>query len=684
MIGIVEEHGVRSNLVEETRHAFSTEGLLSKSPQFEFRAQQQDLATAIADTLLREQSLVAEAGTGVGKSLAYLIPAIQYALDSDKKCLLSTHTINLQEQLLNKDVPLAARLLGKPITYTLLKGRQNYLCPTRLTRALQGKGDLFTSSEALELKKIYDWAQETEDGTLSDIDFKPSYRVWSAVCSESELCTQRRCGPSGKCHYQEARKRANESQVIILNHTLFFSLLDLDDIGDRDGYLFPRDFIIFDEAHTLENVAAKQLGLRVSAAGLKMELGKIYNSRSKKGIIRSAERLDLAPAVEKVYEMADHFFDGITESLFPDGVLQAPTPANSPNRPRSKEVRVRESDVVPNTLGGPIGLLRGELSEILEDTENEMLQSEVTDCLRRLGDVQDGISQFLNMEDEESVYWAEQSGGEYTSVTLHSAPTNVAERLRDVLFGGGKTAIMTSATLSVSDGDVQYFKRRIGAERAGELVLGSPFDLATQMETYVAAGITEPKDPRHIDELKHWVTSFLQYCGGKAFVLFTSYRAMKDVALEVEQLCRANGWDCYVQGQGSSRQQMLQGFRDSGNGVLLGTDSFWTGVDVPGEALSNVIIARLPFEVPSHPVVQARLENIEFDGGNAFMDYSLPEAVLKFRQGIGRLIRSKSDRGKVLILDSRVVSKRYGKTFLECMAPSPIRRVQSPAEFVRA
>jgi len=678
MISIAEDLGSLSFLINETQNAFSPQGLLSKSKQFEYRPQQQELATEIARSLVDDTSLVAEAGTGVGKSLAYLIPAIRYAIEAEKKCLLSTHTINLQEQLLNKDLPLAIKILGEDIPYTLLKGRQNYLCPTRLKRALQGKGDLFTSTEVSELKQIYDWAETTSDGTLTDLPFKPSYRVWSQVCSDSDLCSQRRCGPTGKCWYQEARRRANESKVIILNHNLFFSLLDLTDIEDRDGYLFARDFVVFDEAHTLENVAAKQLGLRISAVGLKMELNKVYNTRNRKGILRNADRLDLAPAIEKVSTLATDFFDDVTEAVFQQNMSKT-----GDSKPPPKEVRITQSDIVPNTISAPLGLLKIELGDIAETTENDMLKSEVNEVIKRLGDIQEGIGQFLNMEDEDSVYWVEAGRGEFASVTLRTAPINVADRLREVLFGTGKTAIMTSATLSVGDGDVQYFKRRVGAERAHEIVVGSPFDLAKQMHTYVASGISDPRSPQHLKELKQWICAFLEFCEGRAFVLFTNYRDMQAVAPEVQSLCETNHWDCFVQGSGRSRQDMLQGFRKSDNGVLLGTDSFWTGVDVPGEALSNVIIAKLPFEQPSHPVVAARLEDIKTSGGNSFMDYSLPEAVLKFRQGVGRLIRSENDHGKVLILDSRVIHKRYGSTFLDCLTPSPIKVMQCPEDLYR-
>jgi len=344
---------------------------------------------------------------------------------------------------------------------------------------------------------------------------------------------------------------------------------------------------------------------------------------------------------------------------------------------------VREPDLVENTLGAPIQRLRMELSGIVEDSEDEMLQSEVNDAVRRLGEVQEGVAQFLNMEDEHSVYWAEPPRGDFGSMTLRSAPIDIADRLRSVLFSGKRSAIMTSATLSVSGGNLQYYKRRVGAEYASELLVGSPFDLATQMETYVASGMSEPNSQHYGQDLTTWITAFLQYCGGRAFVLFTSYRDMMLVSEQVQKLCGRNGWDCFVQGTGNSRQAMLEGFRQSENGVLLGTDSFWTGVDVPGEALSNVIIARLPFEVPSHPVVQARLEDIKNNGGNSFMDYSLPEAVLKFRQGVGRLIRSGKDKGKVLLLDSRVVNKKYGSTFLDCLQPSPVKFVKSVHELKR-
>lgn len=665
MIHLNDQIGDLEDLIKETQSDFSDTGMLSESEKFEYRPQQQQLAVNVAENLVNRSHLLAEAGTGVGKSLAYLIPSIKYALAADRKCIISTHTINLQEQLLHKDVPLAVKLIGKPVQFTLLKGRQNYLCPTRLKRALQSKGDLFNASEVEELKLIWKWSEKTADGTLSDLDFKPSYKVWSQVCSESDICTQRRCGPTGQCHYQEARKRANDSQLIILNHTLFFSVIDPYQAEKETGFLFPNDFVVFDEAHTLENVAAKQLGLRVSALGVRMELQKLYNPRTRKGVLRSCQRTDIAEKVDVVADKASEFFTDIDEVLFEMG---------------NGEVRVKEPEIVPNTLSLSLQDLLMELNEAAEEVDHEITKAELNDSIRKLGDINDSVKTFLNQGDGESVYWAEKTGTEdRNNLTLSSAPIDLAERLKRFLFASNKCTIMTSATLSVKgNNDLSYFKRRVGADFANELIVGSPFDYGKQMKVFIGS---EVPDPRHDDYQKcliDWVVTYLDKAGGRAFVLFTSYRLMQAVGTEVERLCAKEGWDFFQQGESLSRQGMIDGFRASENAVLLGTDSFWTGVDVPGEGLSNVIITRLPFEVPTHPVIEARHEAIEAKGMNSFMHYSLPEAVLKFRQGIGRLIRSEHDRGNIVILDNRVLTKNYGKDFLSCVAPAVVKSIPSP------
>ena len=298
---------------DEMRMVFSETGLLSKSPDFEYRAEQQQMAGEVAEALQGERSLVVEAGTGVGKSLAYLIPAVEYAIREGKKAVISTHTINLQEQLIGKDLPIVRKLLADPFEAALLKGRGNYLCPMRLRRAMDNGGDLFTSSEQEELMEIWKWAESTRDGTKSDLDFEPSLKVWLQVCSESHICTQRTCGPRGNCFFQEARKFAQSARVLVVNHSLFFSLLNPEEemLENESGFLVPNDFVIFDEAHTLEGVAAKSLGLRLSQAGLRFDLQRLYHPKTGKGLLKYAQASEAMDCAKKVLDEADEFFENI-------------------------------------------------------------------------------------------------------------------------------------------------------------------------------------------------------------------------------------------------------------------------------------------------------------------------------------------------------------------------------------
>ena len=657
---IALKDSLASDFVERVRTIFAEDGLLAKARNFEYRPEQQAMAAAVARTLEEERHLVVEAGTGVGKSLAYLVPAILFALEKKKKAIVSTHTINLQEQLLFKDIPIVKKILPVEFEAALMKGRRNYLCPRRLERALQNANELFNTTEQADLARLADWARTTSDGTLSDLPLEPDPKVWTQVCSEAHLCTQKTCGQNPRCFFQQAKRRLLAADVVVINHTLLFMLLGSpEEQEDRaEGYLFPNDFIVFDEAHTIEQVASRQIGIGISQYGLRATIQRLYNARSKKGLFtvtRDAPGVTLAAAL---VEEADRFFAAIDERA---------------NFKKGRECRVREADFVADQITGRLAALQARIGEVVRKTDDEFLKSELQELGRRIAEAREGISIFLQQSAQEYVYWIERTGKTAQNITLNAAPIDVAPVLRRMLFREDCTSVMTSATLAVGRPDLAYFRRRIGADEAEPLQLGSPFDFQKQMKLFVVRKMPDPRDDAYSAALAEWVARFVEETEGRAFVLFTSYRAMQQLALEMEHFFASRKMNLLVQGKGAPRSQLLEQFKNTPRSVLFGTDSFWMGVDVPGAALSNVIITRLPFAVPDHPLIEAKLELIQARGGDAFTEYSLPEAILKFRQGVGRLIRTKSDRGIVVILDNRGVTKTYGRAFLKALPECPVK-----------
>jgi ATP-dependent DNA helicase DinG len=635
-------------------------GIVSRRLEsFEERPEQLRMATRIEECLRRGRHLLVEAGTGVGKSFAYLVPAILRAGEANEKVVVATHTISLQEQLLEKDLPFLSGILPAEFSVVLAKGRRNYLCRRRLETAVDDEQAFFDFvEEKTELRRIARWAEESEDGSLQDLDPAPADDVWSRVCAETGACMGRRCRMQEKCHFQRARRRLQNANVVIANHALFFSDLSLRAAGVN---LLPDyDILLIDEAHEVENTAAEHLGLRVSNAGLRVLLSRLSGRKGKGLLAAVGAGPDTLGALERCRTGVERFFEGVSSWA-------------ASGAPRN--LRVPKPDAFPDSLSDDLrGLCRG-LEEEADKAENEDLAFEVKAAADQFSIIAAGVRAFVAQELPGQIYWVEPEE-EARRLTLRSAPVRIGEQLSELVFSTVRCVVLTSATLTVGKQQPFAFIRdRLGLVDSEEEALGSPFDFRRQAKIYLPARMPEPRDEEAFEAaVVREVLRAVERSDGRAFVLFTSYRMLDRVHAKTKDAIEGRGYRVLRQGEGMGRSRMLAKFREDGNSVLFGTDSFWQGVDVPGEALSHVIITKLPFEVPDRPLVEARTQEIDARGGNSFMEYSLPRAVIRLRQGFGRLIRTKEDRGAVTILDPRVTTKRYGRLFLDSLPPCEVVR----------
>jgi ATP-dependent DNA helicase DinG len=616
---------------------FNLEGPLARAlPGYAYRPEQAAMAKAVGLALARLEPLIVEAGTGTGKTFAYLVPALL----SGRSVIISTGTRTLQDQLFRRDVPLLAKALGLPVKIALLKGRANYLCRHRLELATQ-QGSLLGGERGTVrlLARISRWAATTKAGDLSELtDLPEQSSLWPNITSTRENCLGQECPQFSRCHVFEARRNAQAADIVVVNHHLLLADLALKEEGFGD--LLPgAEAVILDEAHQVPDIAAQFFGQVWSVRTVQILMRDITAELSAAGVRAPA----IAVAVIEVEQRLEELRNGLRGqgryewASLPDSFL----------------------DVLPE--------LETALSDIATQLEGLGAGAGTANCARRSASVANSLAALRELSDDAGLRWVDANP---SGMLLQYTPFEIAERLREYVESRPCAWVFTSATLAIGE-DFSHFAARIGLPEARTVRIDSPFDYRDQARIFLPPRMPEPQDPAFAERFIDACAPLLEACGGRAFLLYTSYRGLAEGVRALQARFPNPPFPVLVQGE-APREALLNRFRELGNAVLLATGSFWEGVDVKGEALCIVAIDKLPFAAPDDPLLKARLEGIRRRGGNPFFEYQLPQAVLALKQGVGRLIRDFDDFGVIVIGDPRVRTKAYGRVFVEALPPSPV------------
>ena len=702
-IYVITEAYFDENKKIDIKPYFEKNGLLSQYfKEFEYRDEQLHMAEHIEKGLNDEKKVIVEAGTGTGKTLAYLIPSIQWALENEKKVIISTNTINLQEQLLNKDIPIAKKIMPRDFKYLLVKGRGNFLCNRKHANLLSMKPaelEEFSDDQKRQFEAIINWGKETKTGDKSELYFEVDYTVWEYFQSETDICAGARCPYKSECFFLKSREEKKKADILIANHHIFFSDLAIrKEIGFNTDYSILPEYglVVFDEAHNIEKVARDYFSYEVSKYGFTKAMNQILNVLSKKKnkgqletlihylkerkyedkeIVEKLLENDIRLNHNNLFKAGRDYFDRLIE-IFSKGQIGSISFRIKKDEIMASSFYSMLNDVKENFVlefNTYLRTVRKVIAILKETEDNDGVINDFIKYIERLETFFENFKFINNLDDEEFIYWVEVNNKKNNS-KLVATPLKIDDELSENLYSNLKQLVFTSATIAVEN-NFDYFKKSIGLEEETyNKIIASPFDYDKQMKVYIPSGLPDPNDRNFLDEIEPLLKKMILKTRGRTFVLFTSYKSLNYMYYMLRDELEENGINFFIQGM-YPRTKLVEMYKNSDAPVLFGTDSFWEGVDVKGEQLISVIIVKLPFKVPSDPVTEAIIETYELQGKNPFIEYQIPESVIKFKQGIGRLIRSKEDRGIITILDNRIVTKRYGKYFLDSIPTKNIIRI---------